>query len=343
MLGGFVRVLVQAGTPTPTGTPTRTPTESAAETVGQFLPPWVPEWAVQGALALLVVVLSYYVSKVVRQVFGRRIARRFQRPSLTRTVLRSIQTTILLLGGGLALRILGVPLQNLALSVTVFSAVAGFVLAPIIGSVINGLFVLSEQPYEIGDMIHLSDREVYGFVEDITLRYTKVFTLDNTFLVIPNGSIRERDVVNYSAEDGRTRLKLDVQVTYESDLDEARALIEEAAAHVDKVIEGGPDIRIGSARYPARPTCYIDAFADHGVNLRLRYWATEPYKLLKLRSEVQTAIWDRLEEADVEIAYPHSHLYFDDTSGEMQVSVRDRGPELGPERPPGVDGDERRD
>jgi small-conductance mechanosensitive channel len=281
--------------------------------------------------------------RVVRQVFGRRIARRFQRPSVTRTVLRTIQTAILLIGGGLALQILGVPLGNLALSVTVFSAVAGFVLAPIIGSVVNGLFVLSEQPYEIGDMIHLSDRDIYGFVEDITLRYTKIFTLDNTFLVIPNGSVRERDVVNYSAEDARTRLTLDVQVTYESDIGAARTLIEEAAATVDKVIEGGPDIRIGSARYPAKPTCYIESFADHGVNLRLRYWVTEPYKLLTLRSNVQTVVWQRLEDADVEIAYPHSHLYFDETSGEMQVSVREREPEFGPEQHRPRDAGDRRE
>ena len=331
MAGGTVNELGQVGTPTPGSTLTGTPTPDASDFVGQFLPPWVPPEAIQVVLALVVLVVSYYVSQIVRQVFGRHIARRFQRPSVTRTVLRSVQTSILVLGSVLALQILGLPLGDLALSVTVFSAVAGFVLAPIIGSVVNGLFVLSEQPYEIGDMIHLSDRDVYGFVEDITLRYTKIFTLDNTFLIIPNGSIRERDVVNFSAEDARTRLTLDVQVTYESDIEEARSLIEDSAKTVDEVIEGGPDIRIGSARYPAKPTCYIDAFADHGVNLRLRYWATEPYKLLALRSNVQTAVWERLEDADVEMAYPHSHLYFDETSGEMQVSVSQRGPEFGPD------------
>jgi len=60
----------------------------------------------------------------------------------------------------------------------------------IVGSVISGVFLLADQPYEIGDMIELADRNQRGFVDDITLRYTKVFTLDNTFLVIPNGTIR---------------------------------------------------------------------------------------------------------------------------------------------------------
>jgi small conductance mechanosensitive channel len=288
----------------------------------QLLPPWFPEPLARLIAALVVLTAFYYGSTLVKRLLGRRIARRFRRPSLTRTVLRSIQGAVVLLGVLIALRLLQVPIGNLALSVTVFSAVAGFVLAPIIGSVVNGLFVLSEQPYEIGDMIHLPEMDVYAFVEDITLRYTKVFTLNNTFLVIPNGSIREQNVVNFSAEDSRTRLSLDVQVTYESDIAEARSLIEDAAGKVDKVIKGGPDIRIGSARYPAAPTCYIDEFADHGVNLRLRYWATEPYKLLTLRSNVQTQVWERLADADVEIAYPHSHLVFDDTSGEMRVATR---------------------
>ena len=327
------------GTPAPTGVPSPSPTPSAPDIVGSYLPPWVPDELIQVVLVVAVLVVTYYLSGVVRRVLGRRIARRFKRPSVTRTVLRGIQSAMLVLGGIVALQILGLRIGNIVLSVTVFSAVAGFILAPIIGSVINGLFILSDQPYEIGDMIYLADEDVYGFIEDITLRYTKVFTLDNTFLVVPNGSIQDRDVFNFSAEDSRTRLKLDVLVTYESDIPQARELIEESARSVGNVIGGGPDIRVGSARYPAGPRCYIDSFADHGVNLRLRYWVTEPYKLLTARSEVQTAIWERLPEADVEIAYPHSHLFFDETSGEMRVNLTDGpdGRDGPPTGPPGED------
>lgn len=291
-----------------------------------WLPTAVPTWLFQLIIAVALVVAAYYASKLLRQMLGRRIARRFRRPSVTRTVLSSIQAIILFLAVVSALAIFGIPISDLTISLSVFSAVLGIILAPIIGSLISGVFIISERPYEIGDMIHLSDVDTYGFVEDITLRYTKLFTLDNTFLVMPNGTMRERDVVNFSAEDSRTRLKLDVLVTYESDIPEARSLIERAARRVDNVIEGGPDIRIGSARYPAAPTCYIDTYGDHGVNLRLRYWITEPYKLLTARSNVQTNIWELLEDADVEIAYPHSHLVFDDTSGELQVAARQRGP-----------------
>jgi len=304
----------------------------------------VPGWldafltspAARWIAALVVLAIGYYVSKLSVRLSGRRVARRFQRPSVTRTVLRFERLAVLTVAVLVAMAFAGVGIPNIVLSVTVFSAVLGIVLAPIVGSFINGFFVLADQPYEIGDMIELVDREERGFVEDITLRYTKVFTLDNTFLVISNSAMRERDVVNYSAEDERTRRSLELLVTYEGDLDEARDLMEAAAREVDEVIEGGPDIRVGSARYPAEPRSFIRTYADSGVLLVLRYWVRNPYYLTRVESKVQERVWERLDDADVVIAYPHTHLVFDDTSGIARVAVGDdQSPAPGP--PAGVD------
>jgi len=286
-----------------------------------WLPDVVPGWTVPLVASLLVLAIAWLVSRVLVRLFGRRIARQFDRPSLTRTALRAVRLTVFLFALLVVLRINGLALGDIALSVTVFSAVVGVILAPIVGSIISGIFLLADQPYEIGDLIELPDQDKRGFVEDITLRYTKIFTLDNTFLVVPNGNIRERDVFNYSAEDPRTRQTLDVVVTYESDIAQARKLIERSARQLDDVIDGGPRIRIGGARYPAQPDCLIGNFGDHGILLRLRYWVKEPYRLQTVQSNLQTNIWEALEDADVEIAYPHSHLYFDDTSGELEISL----------------------
>jgi small-conductance mechanosensitive channel len=307
---------LQAGTPTPTDA-------SEPLTRPSWLPDYVPIFVYRLVLAVAIVIFAYYFSKLARQVLGRRIARRFKRPSVTRTILRSLQVVIVLAAIMVALSFFGLGFGNLALSVGVFSAVVGIVLAPIIGNILSGVFVLSEQPYEIGDMIEMEDTDTKGFVEDITLLYTKVFTLDNTFMVMPNGAMRDRDVINYSAEDTRIRMTLDVGVTYERDIPTAREQMEAAGRETDGVLQGGPDIRIGSARYPASPTCYIREFGDSEVSLRLRYWAHEPYKQTTVRSRVMTSVWERFDEHDIEIPYPHSHLVFDDTSGEMQVAMRE--------------------
>lgn len=275
--------------------------------------------ALLGRLVLSVLILfgGWYVSNLAVRVLGRPAARRFQRPSITRTVLRSVKASIFLASVLLAAYVMGLAARDIVLSVTVFSVVVGIILAPIAGSVINGLFVLADRPYEIGDMVELVDTGQRGFVEDITLRYTKIISEDNTILVISNSSIRERDVINYSAEDERTRLTLDLTVSYEGDLDQARSLVERAARDVPGVVTGGPTIRIGAARYPAVPRCYVRSFGDNGVELRLRYWARTPFYLTRVRSAVHEQVWAALDEAgiDVTIPYPHRHLVFGEDAG----------------------------
>lgn len=315
------RVLQSSPPVTPTGVGQ---SSDLTRTLVQWLPVTVEPWLARLFTTVIILVVAWGVSRLVVRLFGRRVAQFFTRPSLTRTALRGIRAAIYVLALLAIMGVWGLRIGDIGLSVAVFSAVVGVVVAPIVGSFISGIFLLADQPYEIGDMIELADRDQRGFVEDITLRHTKIFTLDNSFLVIPNGTMRDRDVVNYSAEDPRTRLSLDVLVTYESDIEEARKLIERAARQVDNVIGGGPDIRVGAARYPASPTCYINEYADHGVLLTLRYWVTEPYKLLAARSNVQTNLRGLVEDADVEFAYPHSHLHFDETSGALDVSMTDR-------------------
>ena len=311
---------MQAATPTPTPV-----APGGGQTLASALPQWLrfPGW--RWVLAVLIVAVGVLLSRYVVRLVGRPIAKRFERQSVAQMVLRLVRLGVVLVALGAAANVLGLQFGDIVLSVTVFSAVLGIVLAPIVGSTINGLFLLADQPYEIGDMIELDDSR-RGFVDDITIRYTKMFTLDNTFLVIPNSAVREHLVTNYSAEDERVRLSLEVVVTYESDTGQARMLMRRAAAADDEVIRGGPDIRVGSARYPARPTVLKSEFGDDGIELKLRYWVKKPYKIPTIESRIRSRIWDAFEEADadIEFAYPHRHLVFDETSGTLNAALGDR-------------------
>ncbi|QLG47739.1 mechanosensitive ion channel family protein [Natrinema halophilum] len=298
---------------------------SATEAIQEMLPGDVPPDVIELVLALVVLVVGWYLSKLAVRFAGRTVARRIERPSVTRTVLRGVRLAVFLWAGTIAAGIIGVGNTQILLSVTVISAVVAIVLAPLVGSLINGLYVLADRPYEIGDMIEVTDAGHRGFVEDITIRYTKIFTLQNSFIVIPNSEIHARDVINYSAEDERTRISVGFEITYESDLEAARRAAERAARNVDNVISGGPDIRIGSARYVAAPNCLIREYGDHGVVLDVYFWIKHPYKQAVARSAVQEAIGTRFAELDVEFAYPHRHHVFDGTSGVARLAVDDSG------------------
>ncbi len=298
---------------------------SVAKAIQELLPKTVPLDVIEAVLAFVVLAVGWYLSKVVVRIAGRTVARRIKRPSVTRSVLSGVRILVLLWTVIIAASITGVGNTQILLSVTVISAVIAVVLAPVVGSLINGFYVLADRPYEIGDMIEVTDAGHRGFVEDITIRYTKIFTLQNTFIVIPNSDIYERDVINYSAEDERTRISLTFEITYESDLEVARRAAERAARSVDDVISGGPDIRIGSARYAAAPKCNIKEYSDHGIVLELFFWMEHPYKQPLIRSAVQDAIGERFADLDVEFAYPHRHHVFDETSGVARLAVDESG------------------
>lgn len=276
--------------------------------------------------AAVVVISGWYVANLTIRLLGRPVAYRFERQSLTQTILRTIKFIIVLFSIIIAIGILpiGISFSNIFLSVTVISGVFGIILAPIISGYVEGLFLLADRPYEIGDMIRLVDSdytEQRGFIQDITLQHTKILVRDNTIVVIPNSAIRGRDVVNYSIEDKRTWATIDILVSYEGDLAEARQIMIRTARDTDGVINGGPPIRIGAARYPTQPTCLIHEYADNGVILRLRYWMETPYFPGQIRSDIQEQIWENFDDADVEFPYPHRHLVFDETTDKPKPEV----------------------
>jgi hypothetical protein len=303
------------------------------------LPAWVDQPLVRVVVSLPVVVAGWYLSTVLVRLMGRGTARRFQWPSVTRTILRGVRLAVLAVRVFASMAVLGLP--DIVLSVTVFSAVLGLVLAPIVGSVINGLFVLADQPYEIGDLIELVDRQQRGFVEDITLRYTKVFTLDDTFLVVPNSKTWERRgelLGGGRANAPEPRTPGDVR----------GRPADGALDHGARCARGGGGHRGRAGR--SRRECAASGAArllHPGVRGKRRAAAApvlgkNPYYLTRVRSKIQETVWAALDDVDVEIAYPHSHLVFDETSGTARVDVDRERPEPLPEddraagrRPPG--------
>ncbi|EMA36433.1 mechanosensitive ion channel family protein [Halococcus hamelinensis] len=286
---------------------------SASRALAQALLRSIPGWAVRTGLALAVLLVAWRGSRLLVETLREPVARRVHRRSLSLAVVRGVRIAVLILSAFVALGVYGVEPGRLGLAAAILLAGAGAVLTPFIREFIDGLSVLSDNAYEIGDVVELPDIGHRGFIELITLRYTKIYTLDNTFLVVPNEQAQNRDIVNESADDPRTWLSLDLTVTYESDVAHARTIVERAAENVEGVVAGGRNIRVGSARYASAPTCVVDSFAENGVALRLVYWVESPYAQLPVRSAIlENVSAGFATAADVEFAYPHTQAVFDE-------------------------------
>lgn len=184
----------------------------------------------------------------------------------------------------------------------------GFAAQSTLSNFIAGITLLIERPFRIGDWVNINGQD--GKVMKIALRTTWLRTRDNIFTMIPNDSVASSDIINYSAE-GITRLNFMVGIAYKESVARAREVILPVLlAH--KEVLGGEALQ---------PRVKLDSLSDFSVDLKIQVWITpdnldiQPRIIAELREQVKNA----LDEAGIEIPFPHLQLFIDEAKGLQSV------------------------
>ena len=132
------------------------------------------------------------------------------------------------------LHILGVPTASI---ITVFGSCAvaiGLALQGGLSNIAGGLMILIFKPFKVGDYIEVSGKE--GTVKSITMFYTTITTFDNKLIQLPNGSLSNSNITNYTANKKR-RVDIDISVSYSSDIDKVKKVINELISKNELVLQ----------------------------------------------------------------------------------------------------------
>lgn len=171
----------------------------------------------------------------------------------------------------------------------------GFGLQKVASNYISGFIILLDRSIRPGDMITADNR--YGTVSQLNARYTVVRSLDGTESIIPNDTLMTTTVINHSYSDQRILLKLAVQVSYASPLDEVLVLLVDAAAGEPRVLKD-----------PA-PGAVVTGFGESGIDLEVQFWIADPQNgQSALKSSIYLAIWRAFKTQGIEIPYPQREL-----------------------------------
>lgn len=136
----------------------------------------------------------------------------------------------------------GVPSTAFISLFTTFGVAIGLALQGALGNFAGGLMILLFRPFRVGDYIEGAGSS--GTVKEITIIYTILVTPDNRVVTIPNGSLTNSNVVNYSALDTR-RVDLTISASYKSDTKKVIEVLNEVAASNEKVLKDpAPMIRM---------------------------------------------------------------------------------------------------
>ncbi|WP_341314501.1 mechanosensitive ion channel domain-containing protein [Paraburkholderia sp. IMGN_8] len=164
----------------------------------------------------------------------------------------------------------------------------GFGLQKIASNYVSGFIILIDRSLRIGDTINVSGLQ--GMVTQIRTRYTVVRGLDGIETLIPNEKLITDVVQNQSSYLTRGYAKVAVQVAYTSDVEQAMALLTQAAGGVARVL-----------REPA-PTAYLASFGADGINLELGFWIEDAATGTSgVRSAVNRNIWRLFSEHGISI------------------------------------------
>ena len=202
------------------------------------------------------------------------------------------------------------PISPVLAGIGVLSVVLGFALAPIVSGYLAGFFVLSDRPYEIGDRIEVLDTDppIKGYIEDVAMRFTRIKTIENNVLTVPNSNMLEKVLVNYSRQDTRTRLELPIGISYDSDLDKAIDVIEAVAKKTEDVLLRG-DISIGGVGYRLGPKVMVEGYGESSIDLILRVWIKDPFHMKRIKSHIYMTVFKEFKKNGISIPYPHRDIF----------------------------------
>lgn len=156
---------------------------------------------------------------------------------------------------------------------------------------ISGFTLMLDQPFRIGDRIQLAGGQV-GDVSDIGLRSTKIKTLDNQLLIIPNSDLCNTMLTNQAFPNSRAKGRVNIGVAYGSDVDLVKQLLVTTAGEIEDVLPDPP------------PEAYFANFGDSSLNMALFFWVEEYSTLFAVTDKINSLILKRFGENSIEIPFP---------------------------------------
>ncbi len=201
----------------------------------------------------------------------------------------------------LALDALGVNVVPFVAGAGVAGVAIGFAAKDTLSNLIAGILLIIDRPFEVGDRIEVwsapAGSSTWGDVIDIGLRATKIKTTDNIVIIIPNNEIMLRDIINYTTISEKIRVRINIGIAYDADVQQAKDIILQVAATA-KWVAADPPAKV-----------VVRNFGESSVDLQLRVWIADARRRMDTVSDITDRIKAAFDEHGIEIPYPKRDIY----------------------------------
>jgi potassium-dependent mechanosensitive channel len=219
-----------------------------------------------------------------------------------------VNYSLIFIGTVVLLQVWGLDISSLAIVASVLGVAIGFGLQGIAKELVSGLVITFERSIEIGDFVQIG--EFMGTVERLNARSTRIRTLDDISVIVPNSRLLDTEVVNWSHRSSVSRLVLPLRVAYGSSLSTVSAALLEAVKDHSDVL-----------KKPA-PKVWFKGFGDDCLNFQLLVWISQPRKQFQIKSDLYFQIDKSLRHHHIRIPFPQRSLHLQSGSLPLELSPK---------------------
>ncbi len=249
-------------------------------------------------IGLVIVIAAQLLSMALRVVIQRSLkGRGVGAQGSVSVATRLLHYTVLATGIAMALQTAGVKLGGLFAAGAVFAVGLGFAMQTLAQNFVAGVILLMERSIKTGDVLEVEGSVVR--VQTTGIRSTLVRTRDEEEMIVPNSTLVQATVKNYTMKDALYRLRVVVGVTYGSDMALVRKTLEDVGKKLDWRLQDRPC-----------QVLLVD-FGSSSVDFEVAVWTDNPWLARVHSSQLREAIWWAFKEHGITIAFPQVDVHFD--------------------------------
>jgi len=248
-------------------------------------------WSKVIAAGILLILCVVFI-KILMHATDRMLKRSKLEKSVHAFVRSAVKLLLVFVAIMLVAGALGINTSSLLALLSVVGLAVSLSIQDSLSNLASAVLILSTKPFRVGDYIEVKGKA--GTVLEIGVIYTRIATLDNQIIYIPNSQITSNEITNRTAA-GKRRIDLTVSASYNCDVEAVKAALLRAAQH-PKVLPDEPVF--------AR----VSQYKDSAVEYALRVWApADAY--LEVYYDVLENIKRVFDESGIEMTYPHLNVH----------------------------------
>lgn len=259
------------------------------------LPSKALSFGVKVLLCVLLFLIGVKIIQLVRKMLRRSMEKAGAEEGVRSFVDSFVKAALYVLLGFVLLSWFGVDTASIVALVGSAGVAIGLAIQGSLSNLAGGVLIMLLKPFKVGDFIKEDTHGNMGTVTEIQIFYTKLSTIDNQVVVLPNGSLANTSLTNASGNKER-RMDVQVGISYSADLKKAKEVLLSLLEENEKVLKER-EVRV-----------FVEELADSAVILNMRcYFAQEDFWEEKWRMTENAKL--ALDEAGIEIAYPQLDVH----------------------------------